>query len=605
MRKFVSVLLTLCLVGFTALSEPMIGEWDSISRMDENKNLYWVCKDGKWGMEDGNGNILLKAQFREIPQFEGDYAVVAMDYPIGSGYSFADECGALYGLIDCNGNIVIPCVYDQLDIFETSALVEIWAGKYGGFMRLTGENLSGLKYSKIQELTDEYFAVKDAKTNLWGIYYCGGREIIPCAYDHYSFMDNWSMYVTMYDDNGDSERITQFCLKNGNVENLSEPASKDSLLPENYDQISRIPNSENLLVRKGELWGMIDPEGKVIFKPQFNAQPEFIGGYAISSVLDPAPRDDGSGLSYGSFYGVISDEGETILEAEYYHLERSDDGLMILIELGDTYKFLNLETGEELPGAYDRANVFYGDYAAVGMKGAQTDKNISAPEVIHWGTIDRNGKIGIMPGYEFLKLGDRNIALVALKEKYGYVRADGEEITRCVYDNANPFKGGYATVAKNVGVEVDFEDCEPSYNRWGLIDENGDEILPCVYDSLKLLSNGLLRMKINDRYGLINTDGEVLLQAEYLSIEDFVGEYAKIASDTEKSEEEMESGDEYSGTWGVVNSAGQVILSPEYDEVGFYEDGTIVAEQNGRRYFFEVQNGQLVSIEKPEMQAFA
>lgn len=250
-----------------------------------------------------------------------------------------------------------------------------------------------------------------------------------------------------------------------------------------WDAIARIEGSENTwLVRRDGLWGMIDGEGKVLIKPTYDAEPEFIGGYAVISVPDSNPREGFSGETvYGTFYGIISDKGEIILEPEYYNLTRTGDGGMVRYELGDVYHFLNLETGKKLPGSYDRAGDFVGDYAAVGMRGAQVDKNISAPEVVHWGTIDRNGKTGIQMGYDSLELYEDGIAIVKLDGRYGYMHADGREITRCRYDRALPFKNGYAAVAVITG-EGNLKNSEPYAYAWGAIDETGKEIIPIIHD---------------------------------------------------------------------------------------------------------------------------
>ena len=249
-----------------------------------------------------------------------------------------------------------------------------------------------------------------------------------------------------------------------------------------WDAIARIEENENAyLVRRDGLWGMIDSAGKVLIKPVFDAEPEFTGGYAVVSVPDSQPREGFSGETvYGSLYGVLSEEGQYILEPEYYNLRRSGDGMMIVYELGEVYHLLNLETGKKLPGSYDRAGDFVGDYAAVGMKGAQVDKNLSAPEVMHWGTIDRNGKTGIHMGYDSLELCEDGVAIVKLADKYGYLHANGEEITQCRYDIARPFENGRALVAVITG-EGNMDKSEPYVYGWGAIDVHGEEIVPLIY----------------------------------------------------------------------------------------------------------------------------
>lgn len=617
MRKMICILLVLGLLVFSAVGEPATGQWDSVARLERSDNLL-VCRGGKWGMVDANGELLLKPQFDRMPEFDGRFAVVRVENPLynSQGLSHSADDGYLNGLIDCDGEIIIPVIYDKLEIVTNTTLVEVHAGRYCGFMNLHGEDVTGLKYESITRLDDEYSAVRDAKTRLWGVYYHAGREIIPCEYDEYDYINEQEQLISMR--KGEEPVIyTRFRLRNGKAVNLTE--AEDQLraeqaqaakaeaqalnitLPEGCDQLVRIPGSENYLARKEGLWGMMAPDGSMLLDFQFDNQPEFKGGWALCTVADPDPREGFSGETvYGSFYGVIDKNGEFILEPEYYELQQSDDGSMVRITLGEVYQFMNLETGRKLPGSYDRAESFQGNYAAVGMRGAQVDDSLSAPEVMHWGTIDRNGKTGIQMGYDFLEMGENDIAMVKLGDKYGFLHADGREITRCKYDSASPFKGGIAAVAVVTGETSN--DSDPYTYGWGAIDETGEEIIPCIYDELEALENGLMKTGVDGLYGLINRAGETLVEPRYFRILDFEGEYAGVGVRVLKPEEEIEPSDEYDIFWGVVDSTGKEILPPQYTSVGFMEDGTIVAGvTTGAQLYFEVRGGEAVAVDAPSI----
>lgn len=611
MRKMICILLAVTLLALSAAGEPATGQWDSVTRLERSENLL-VCRGGKWGMTDADGAVILKPQFDRMPEFDGRFAVARVDNPLynEAGLSHSADDGYLHGLIDCEGEIIIPVVYDELKIVANTTLVEVRAGNYCGFMNLHGEDVTGLRYDLISRLDDEYSAVRDAKTGLWGVYYHAGRQIIPCEYDEYDYINEQEQLISMR--KGTEPVVyTRFRLRNGEAVNLTEAETQaaqtearamDITLPEGCDQLSRIPGSENYLARKGELWGMMAPDGSLILDFQFDKQPEFTGSWALCTVADPEPREGFSGEEvYGSYYGVIDKNGAFILKPEYYELTQSEDGGMVRITLGEVYQFMNLETGRMLPGSYDRAESFQGNYAAVGMKGAQVDDNISAPEVMHWGTIDRNGKTGIQMGYDFLEMGEGDIATVKLGDRYGYLHADGREITRCRYDSAQPFKGGLAAVAKKIG-EGTPKDSQPYEYAWGAIDETGAEVIPCIYDDLAILENGLVKTGVDGLYGLADRTGKILIKPRYFRILDFEGGYAVVGVRMPKPEGEQQPSDEYEIFWGMIDSEGNEVLPPQYNSAGLMEDGTIVAGlKTGPQLYFKVQDGKAVPIDEPSI----
>lgn len=44
--------------------------------------------------------------------------------------------------------------------------------------------------------------------------------------------------------------------------------------------------------------------------------------------------------------------------------------------------------------------------------------------------------------------------------------------------------------------------------KYGYNDKDVKEVIPCIYDSAEEFSNGLAKVKLNDRWGYINKKGE-------------------------------------------------------------------------------------------------
>lgn len=79
-----------------------------------------------------------------------------------------------------------------------------------------------------------------------------------------------------------------------------------------------------------------------------------------------------------------------------------------------------------------------------------------------------------------------------------------KEIVSCNIEDAEDFSEGLAAVAQN--------------DKWGFINTQGEIVIPCNYEDAKSFSEGLAKVKQNGKWGLINTKGEEILPVVYHSI---------------------------------------------------------------------------------------
>lgn len=123
-----------------------------------------------------------------IDRFEIDHAVAKID-----GKS---------GLLDVNGNEVVPCIYDRIvpigrfaDDYHyvQEGMIQIQLnGKYG-FVNTAGEQIVPCKYDQVQNFSGGYAAVgintgefsqpDNVPVCLWGMIDATGKEVVPCQYD--------------------------------------------------------------------------------------------------------------------------------------------------------------------------------------------------------------------------------------------------------------------------------------------------------------------------------------------------------------------------------------------------------------------------------------
>ena len=81
--------------------------------------------------------------------------------------------------------------------------------------------------------------------------------------------------------------------------------------------------------------------------------------------------------------------------------------------------------------------------------------------------------------------------------------------------------------------------------------------------------------------GLLNTKGEILCKAQYLSISPFQNGFAKVKSKKD--------------TWGLINMKGRIVLKPIYQEVGLASEGLVaVKTQNSQGWYFVNMTGKKI-----------
>lgn len=126
--------------------ELLAGAWDDIYEDYQVKGLYLIRKDKKYGLADGGGEILLEPVYEYMVLIPGrELAIVKA------------ESGA-YGVVDYEGRVKVPFIYDSLGYFSETGAVAGLDGKYG-VIRYDGTLEIPLEYDKIALFSDGSRAV--------------------------------------------------------------------------------------------------------------------------------------------------------------------------------------------------------------------------------------------------------------------------------------------------------------------------------------------------------------------------------------------------------------------------------------------------------------
>lgn len=93
---------------------------------------------------------------------------------------------------------------------------------------------------------------------------------------------------------------------------------------------------------------------------------------------------------------------------------------------------------------------------------------------------------------------------------------NGKEILPCEYEETSDFfSNGYAHVKKRF---------------WGIINNKGKVVVPCKYESIgsPVNKDGLIKAKLNGKYGYVNLKGKVVIPCKYYSASLFKDGWAEV-----------------------------------------------------------------------------
>jgi hypothetical protein len=257
-------------------------------------------------------------------------------------------------------------------------------------------------------------------------------------------------------------------------------------------------------IKNGPVWvmkdgkfGLFDISGKELVSPKYEEVLPFERGR--------------SWVKLNGKWGLIDDKGKELTPIKYDGAIISDEGIIWVREEG---KWVIIdENGKELSSNrydYDAVTPFTEGVSWV-LKGNK------------WGLVNKNGKEIISPKYEGVCPFVGGLSAVMVGEKWGTIDKSGKEIIPVKYDGIGVYK--------------------PQGNNYPFKD------IPC--DDLEdLVREGLIAIKVGDKYGFVDKSGKVVISPKYDAVIPFVGGIAAVKRD---------------GKWGFVDKTGKEIVPPTYE----------------------------------------
>ncbi len=135
-------------------------------------------------------------------------------------------------------------------------------------------------------------------------------------------------------------------------------------------------------------------------------------------------------------------------------------------------------------------------------------------------------------------------------------------------------------------------DLTPQQNakgKWGYVDESGAVVIDYKYDEARSFSNGVAIVAKKELLGVVGEDGRELLPTKYNIIDNYGERIYRVAIGG-KYRDGVLSGEKY----GFIDTSGNILLKPEYDEVGAFNGGVAYVKK-GSLYGYIDETMQFVA----------
>lgn len=378
--------------------------------------LVPVKQNGKWGFFK-EGKEIIPPKYDGVYDYDWriyhvsigqSYGVVNTDgveiippaysIVISSGNFFIARKGAKSGVLNKNGELVVPLQYDVINAFREGYAQVQREGRWG-FIDSTGREVIPVKYQQVSELVDGLAAVSLDKQ--WGAVDANGREIIPMIYDRAGSIGEGFVFTEL---NGIKTLVNK----------------KGEQLLSDFSAIGNFHEGLVAFRNANWKWGYLNAALKLVIDTVFNDARGFVDGRALF-------MENGN-------YGLINHQGKIVAQPIYYSIYEFREG-RAAVESKKQWGFIDSNGKEVLKPVYDEVFYFENGFALVKrntIKQKADDREIdllskSEPTPGKFGYVDLQGNFIIPLKYDQLWNFKKGFALFEIDKKRGMVDRYGNE----------------------------------------------------------------------------------------------------------------------------------------------------------------------------------
>lgn len=514
----ISIILTLVIVvGLIVYINNKKYEYNLLEISESDREYYKLEVNGKYGVISKNGECIVEPTYSslDIPNPTKEIFIVSQD-------------GRNYNAIDTNGNKLFS-EYESVEAIGISTIS------------------SNIPYEKS--------VLKYKKAGLYGIMDLSGKEITKNIYNSITNID-------YKEGNLKVEQNGEFGVININGTTLIKPEYESIIADGYYNEETKYENAGFVLRIKtdeGYRFGYANKKGKIILDPLYNE---------VNRIIEYEGEDVYLITAKNGRYGVIKN-GKEMLKNEYSEINFASANNLLIVQKDKAQGVIDMNGNNIIPIDYD--NIIIGGKYINAKKGEET--------VI----FDENGNNLNTDIISYDQVTDDLAIIIDNKNKYNIVDKLGNKKLKNEYTYIQDFDNKYFIVTKD--------------GKTGIIDSDEKIIVELKYNAIQKIDNtNALQAIIDGRTDIIGEDmkvsegiqnGNVLVKESYIKLYSETDMKYYNFNGKEISYKEVKGDNKLyaskkNGKWGLVNSNGDVIVNYEYDMVTEQNGNVAGVKQNGK-----------------------
>lgn len=422
-----------------------------------------VKQDGKWGIINHKGELVVPCVYDDMLTCSNGLIGVKLNEK--------------YGFINTKGDVIIPFNFDDVSSFS-DGLANVVENGIAKFINPKGE-VEIISPSTLSRLTDfsdgiagSLFNItainKKGETISGGVKWFGGIRLV--------FEVN---SVEFKEDNNDSTTLNSCDTILSNISCLSE--NWLSSLPTKSLNVQIIKGESDRIIL--ELPGVTDLEQvrnlflsnstfKIIQEQIINPVGQPIGNFSEGFQIVRNEETD--------LYGFVNTEGELVIPCIYEEVEPFSEGLAWVSNANKGLRFLDFDGNSKRNNGVQGFINTKGELVIPQKNNGIFENFSEGLAVLYNGVINTKGEVVIPDSlYYLIQEFSDGLAVVQVKEsgEYGYMNTKGEFVIPCIYYGACGFSNGLALVWNN---KIDY------YQKRGTIINKKGEVICDSINSLTI-----------------------------------------------------------------------------------------------------------------------